>query len=128
MSIKTPLGRVLGLGAAGGGAHHWWLQRVSAVALVSLGAWLVISLVTLPDMGYETVHGWLAQPLQGLLMSLLVLTAAYHAWLGVTVVIEDYVPQKTTKVTALLVAQFLYLAVGVGALFAVLKVALGSAA
>jgi len=128
MSIKTPLGRVLGLGAAGGGAHHWWVQRVSAVALVPLGAWFVISLVTLPDLGYRTVHGWLAEPLHGVLMALLVLTATYHAWLGVTVVIEDYVPQTTRKVTALLVAQFLHLAVGAGALFAVLKVALGSAA
>ena len=128
MSIKTPLGRVLGLGAAGGGAHHWWVQRVSAVALVPLGAWFVVSLVLLPDLGYGTVRGWLGAPLHGLLMALWVVVAAFHSWLGVTVVIEDYVPQKTRKVTALLVSQFVHLAAGAGALFAVLKVALGSAA
>ncbi len=125
MSLKTPLGRVLGLGAAGGGAHHWRAQRLSAIALVPLGAWLVASLVTLPDRAYGTVHGWLAQPLHGLLMALLVVAAAHHAWLGVTVIIEDYVHTTTSKVAALLVAQFLYVVVGAGALFAVLKVALG---
>ncbi len=128
MSLKTPLGRVLGLGAAGGGSHHWWLQRVSAVALVPLGAWFVVALVTLPELGYGTVHGWLAQPAHGLAMALLVLVAAYHSSLGVTVIIEDYVPQPAKKLTALLLAQFLHAAVGASALFAVLKVAFGSAA
>jgi succinate dehydrogenase / fumarate reductase membrane anchor subunit len=128
MSLKTPLGRVLGLGAAGGGAHHWWVQRVTAVALVPLGAWLLVALVTLPDLGYGTAHAWLAAPAHALPMALLVLVASYHSWLGVTVIIEDYVPDQATKVTTLLVAQFLHVAVGAGALFAVLKVALGSAA
>ena len=128
MSLKTPLGRVLGLGAAGGGSHHWWMQRVSALALALLGVWFVVALVTLPDLGYGTVRGWLAAPLNGLLMALLVLAASYHSWLGVCVVIEDYVPNTARRMTALLVAQFLHLAVGAGALFAVLKVALGSAA
>jgi succinate dehydrogenase / fumarate reductase, membrane anchor subunit len=127
VSLKTPLGRVLGLGAAGGGSHHWWLQRVSAVALALLGIWLVAALVTLPDHGYGTMRAWLAAPLNGLLMALAVLAAAYHSWLGVRVVIEDYVPNPARKLAALLVAQFLHLVVGGGALFAVLKVALGSA-
>ena len=128
MSLKTPLGRVLGLGAAGGGSHHWWMQRMSAVALALLGIWLVVALVTLPDLGYRAVRAWLAAPLNGLLMALAVLAAAYHSWLGVCVVIEDYVPNSARKVASLLVAQFLHIAVGAGALFAVLKVALGSAA
>jgi succinate dehydrogenase / fumarate reductase, membrane anchor subunit len=127
VSLKTPLGRVLGLGAAGGGSHHWWMQRVSALALALLGIWLVVALVALPDHGYGTVRAWLSAPLNGLLMALAVLAAAYHSWLGVRVVIEDYVPNAARKVAALLVAQFLHLAVGAGALFAVLKVALGSA-
>jgi succinate dehydrogenase / fumarate reductase, membrane anchor subunit len=128
MSLKTPLGQVLGLGAAGGGSHHWWVQRVSAIALAPLGAWFLVALVTLPDLGYGTVRAWLAAPVHGLLMALLVLAASYHAWLGVCVIIEDYVPHKARKVAALLVAQFLHLVVGGGALFAVLKVAFGGAA
>ena len=86
------------------------------------------SLVTLPDLGYGTVRGWLAEPAHGVAMALLVLTAAYHSSLGVRVVIEDYVPNPAKRVTALLAAQFLHVAVGAAALFAVLKVALGSAA
>jgi succinate dehydrogenase / fumarate reductase, membrane anchor subunit len=128
MSLKTPLGRVLGLGAGGGGSRHWWVQRVSAVALAPLGVWFLVSLVMLPDLGYGTVRAWLGAPLHGLLMALAVLAAAYHSWLGVCVVIEDYVANEASKVAALLVAQFLHFAVGATALFAVLKVALGSAA
>ncbi len=127
MSLKSPLGRVLGLGA-GGGSHHWWLQRVSAVALVPLGAWFVVALALLPDGSYFTVRAWLAQPLHAVLMALLVLAAAYHSWLGVTVIIEDYVPHQARKLAALLVTQFLHVVVGAAALFAVLKVAFGSAA
>ena len=127
MSLRTPLGRVLGLGAAGGGSQHWWMQRVSALARALLGVWLLASLVLLPDHGYGTVRAWLGAPLHGLLMALAVLTAAYHSWLGVCVVIEDYVAGEARRVAALLAAQFLHLAVGAAALFAVLKVALGSA-
>jgi succinate dehydrogenase / fumarate reductase membrane anchor subunit len=128
MSLKTPLGRVLGLGTGGGASHHWWVQRVSAVALAPLGAWLVVALVTLPDLGYGTARAWLAAPAHALPMALLVLVASYHSWLGVTVIVEDYVPDPAQKLAALLVAQFLHVAVGASALFAVLKVALGSAA
>ena len=128
MSLKSPLGRVLGLGASGGGSHHWWLQRVSAVALVPLAGWFVVALAVLPGHDYGTAHAWLATPLHAILTALLVLAAAYHSWLGVCVVIEDYVPDPRQKLVSLLLAQFLHLAVGAGALFAVLKVALGSAA
>jgi succinate dehydrogenase / fumarate reductase membrane anchor subunit len=128
MSLKSPLGRVLGLGAAGGGVHHFWVQRVSAVALVPLGVWFLVALVRLPDLAYGTARAWLAEPLHGLLMALLVCVAAYHSWLGVRVVIEDYVPNKAKKLAALLTVQYVHLALGAGALFAVLKVAFGGAA
>ncbi|HUO79947.1 MAG TPA: succinate dehydrogenase, hydrophobic membrane anchor protein [Steroidobacteraceae bacterium] len=128
MSMRSPLGRVLGLGAAGGGSHHWWLQRLTALALVPLGVWFLVALLGLPDLGYLTVRGWLAAAPHGLLLALLVVAAAYHSWLGVCVVIEDYVPNRTRRLGALLVAQFLHLAAGAGALFAVLKLSLGSAA
>jgi succinate dehydrogenase / fumarate reductase, membrane anchor subunit len=128
MSLKSPLGQVLGLGAAGGGAHHWWVQRVSAVALAPLGVWFVASLVTASDLSYGAARAWLAAPLHAVLMALLVATAAYHSWLGVGVIIEDYVADKSQKVVALLTSQLLHVVVGAAALFAVLKVALGSAA
>jgi succinate dehydrogenase / fumarate reductase membrane anchor subunit len=127
MSFRSPLGRVLGLGAAGG-SHHWWLQRVSAVALVPLAAWFVIALALLPDTGYATARAWLAAPVHAMLAGLLLLTAALHSWLGVTVIVEDYVSGTARRFATLLVLQFLHVVLGAGALFAVLKVALGSAA
>ncbi|HUO95491.1 MAG TPA: succinate dehydrogenase, hydrophobic membrane anchor protein [Steroidobacteraceae bacterium] len=128
MSLKSPLGSVLGLGAAGGGAHHWWMQRLTAIALAPLGAWFVTALVMLPDLSYPTARGWLAAPWHAVPAGLLVLTATYHAWLGVRVVVEDYVHDRTHKLVTLVVLEFLHLAVGAGALYAVLKVALGGAA
>ncbi len=127
MSLRTPLGRVLGLGTSSG-VHHWWAQRLTALALAPLGAWFVVSLLTLPDLGYAAVRGWLAAPRNAVPMLLLVPVVAYHSWLGVAVVLEDYVHGRVTKTVALLVVQFLHLLVATAALLAVLKLALGSGA
>lgn len=124
MNLRSPLGAVLGQGAAGG-VHHWWLQRVSSVALVPLGLWFAVSLALLPDLGYATVHAWLGAPVAAVLMLLLVVTAVHHSWLGVAVVLEDYVAGRTRRTLALLLSQLLHLVLAVAASFAVLKVALG---
>jgi succinate dehydrogenase / fumarate reductase membrane anchor subunit len=126
MSLRSPLGSVLGQGAAGG-VHHWWLQRVGAVALVPLGVWFGVALATLPDLGYASVRAWLAAPLNGVLLLLLIATAAHHSWLGVAVVLEDYVSARATRTLVLLLSQLAHLALAVAAAFAVLKVALGGA-
>jgi len=127
MSSKSPLGRALGLGVVSG-THHWWLQRVTALALALLGPWFAISLLLQPKLDYAHAHAWLAAPLNAVLMLMFVPVLVYHSWLGVVVVIEDYVPVTSNKLTALLVVQFLHFVTGVVALYGVLKVALGSAA
>ena len=124
MSLKSPLGRVLGLGAAGG-SHHWWLQRLSSLALVPLGAWFVVALLALPDLGWASVHAWLARPTSTVLLLLLVPTALHHSWLGVAVVVEDYVHAPGTKTVTLLFMQLLHLLLGAAAVYAVLKIAFG---
>src|SRR5690606_11988058 len=63
MGRGTEIGRVRGLGAAKSGVHHWWLQRVTAIANLLLVVWFIVSLVRLPDLGYQTVTDWMAQPL-----------------------------------------------------------------
>jgi len=126
MSLRSPLGRVLGLGAAGG-AHHWWLQRLSSVALLPLTAWFAIALLALPDRHWATVHAWLARPSSTVLLLLLVPTAAYHSWLGVTVVVEDYVHGRRAKALTLLGLRLGYALVAVVALYAVLGIAFGRA-
>lgn len=124
MSLRSPLGRVRGLGAAGEGVGHWWLQRVTAVALLPLTAWFVISLLMHPLQSYDAMRGWLGQPYVAVLSILLVFTLALHAKLGVQVVIEDYVHGKAAKTTLLLLSTFIHVAAAVAAIFAILVLAL----
>jgi succinate dehydrogenase / fumarate reductase membrane anchor subunit len=126
MSLQSPLGRVLGLGSAKDGTAHWWAQRVSAVALVPLTVWFLISLLNLPSLDYATVRIWLSFPLTGLLTVLLVSVLTYHSYLGTSVVIEDYVHAAGSKVASLLLLRFLYVLVAGASIFSVLRVALGS--
>jgi succinate dehydrogenase / fumarate reductase membrane anchor subunit len=125
MSLRSPLSRVLGLGSAKDGTAHWWAQRVTAVALIPLTLWFLFSLLTLPDLAYETVRVWLAVPISGFLAVLLVAVLTYHSYLGTTVIVEDYVHSSGMKVLSLMVLRFLYVLAGGAAIFAILLVALG---
>jgi succinate dehydrogenase / fumarate reductase, membrane anchor subunit len=126
MSLRSPLGRVLGLGSAKDGTGHWWAQRVSAVALIPLTLWFMLSLLSLPTLDYATVRAWLSVPLSGLLAVLLVAVLTYHSYLGTTVVIEDYVHAAGTRLLSLLLLRFLYALIGGACLFAILHVSFGS--
>ena len=126
MSLRSPLGRVLGLGSAKDGTGHWWAQRVSAVALIPLTLWFMMSLLALPALDYATVRAWLSVPLSGLLAALLVVALTYHSYLGTTVVIEDYVHAAGTRLLSLLLLRFLYVLIGGACLFAILHVSFGS--
>jgi succinate dehydrogenase / fumarate reductase membrane anchor subunit len=126
MSLRSPVGRVLGLGSAKDGTGHWWAQRVSAVALIPLTLWFLLSLLALPALDYATVRTWLSVPLSGLLAVLLVAVLTYHSYLGTTVVIEDYVHAAGSKILSLLLLRFLYVLVGGAGIFAILHVAFGS--
>lgn len=124
MSLRTPLGKVLGRGSAGEGVSHWWVQRVTSVALVPLSAWFAIALVTHSLHSYEEMRGWLGQPYVAVLTILLVLTLALHSKLGMEVVVEDYVHGKGAKTALLLLSTFVHVAAAVAAVFAVLLLAL----
>jgi succinate dehydrogenase / fumarate reductase membrane anchor subunit len=128
MSLRSPLGRVLGLGAAKEGVHHWWVQRLSAVALVFLTLWFIVTLLGLGQLQYEEVQAWIERPVNSALLVLLVIALMYHSQLGVQVVLEDYVTHEATKLVSLIANQFVHLALGAIAIFAVLRVAFGSAA
>ncbi len=91
MSVVSPLNRVLGLGSAKDGVEHWWAQRLTAVALLPLGLWLVAASVGLNDFGHASVVEWMQAPMNSVLLLLTVLTLTYHSALGVQMVIEDYV-------------------------------------
>jgi len=122
MSIKTPLGRVLGLGSAKEGTDHWWAQRVSAVALAMLGSWFVISIAVLGTFKYGNVLNFIQRPVNAVLLALLSITLAYHSYLGTRVVIEDYVHAKGWKVVSLILTRFIHAFLGIAAVYAILRI------
>jgi succinate dehydrogenase / fumarate reductase membrane anchor subunit len=127
-SLRSPLGAVSGLGSAKGGVHHWWLQRLTSIALVPLTIWFTVSILSLPSMEHATVIAWLAQSWTALFLILLVLVATYHSQLGVRVVIEDYIHNSGTKTLTMVIVTFAHCLLAVAGVFAILKVAFGGAA
>ena len=123
MKGGTALGRALGRGSARNGVHHWWVQRVSAVALVPLSLWFLLSLLALPGFDYASVTAFVGAPWHAVLLCLFIGTVTWHSQLGVQVVIEDYVHGHGTKVASLLLVQFAHGLVAAAGLFAVLKIA-----
>jgi succinate dehydrogenase / fumarate reductase membrane anchor subunit len=127
MSLRSPIGRVLGLGTAKEGFSHWWSQRVTSVALVLLGLWFVSALLRMPTFQYEFVVAWIAMPLNAVLLLLLIGTLVYHSQLGVQVVVEDYVHHHGLKIATMMLLTFAHVAVAALAIFAVLRIAFGGA-
>jgi succinate dehydrogenase / fumarate reductase, membrane anchor subunit len=124
----TDIGRVRGLGTGGGAVvHHWWLQRVTAVASLILVLWFVISLVRLPGLDYASAVMWMRQPIVAVPMCLLIVSVFWHFRLGVQVMLEDYL-HGSKRVIALLALNFYTVALAALALFSVLKIALSAAA
>ena len=128
MSLRTPLGKVLGLGAARDGVQHWWTQRLTSVALVPLSIWFGVSLLTLPSLDHATVVAWISQSWTALLLIILVLVATWHSQLGVRVVVEDYVHGTGARTVTLVAMLFAHVLLAGAGVFAVLKVACGGAA
>lgn len=126
MSLRSPLGRVLGLGSAKDGTSHWWAQRMTAVALIFLSTWFLISILLLDNLQFDVVSAWVGKPLNSILLVLTTATLAYHSRLGVQVVIEDYVHGPASKVFSLVMNNFTHILLAVAGVFAVLKIGFGA--
>lgn len=126
MSQETAraLSRFLGKGSAHEGAHHWRVQRLTALALIPLTLWFVLGLVCLPDYSFDAVHAWVAAPVSAVLLALLVVCLAWHSQLGVQVVIEDYVHGSFAKPLALVSSAFVHVLLGAAGVFAIAGIAL----
>jgi succinate dehydrogenase / fumarate reductase membrane anchor subunit len=124
--LRSPLGRALGLGSAKEGVEHWWVQRVTAVALVPLTLWFVVALIAHLGADHAAAVAWLRSPFTAVAMILVVVATFVHMALGLQVVIEDYVHHEATKIASLMLVRLACWALGAAALFAVLRVAFGS--
>ena len=125
MMRKTPLGRVLGLGSAKSGTEHWWVQRVTAIAGIPLVIFLIAFILTHVGASRAEMVASLSNPIVAILMALTVITLLWHMKLGVQVIIEDYIHTPGTKFAALLLNTFFTAAMGVAALYAILKMSFG---
>ncbi len=125
MSLRTPLGNVLGLGSAKDGTGHFWSQRLSGMGLLILGLWFVYSILAMPGFDHADALAFIGAPLNGVMLLLLVVTTAYHSSLGVQVVIEDYVHGHGLKLASLILSRFVHTFVAVAAVYAIIKIGLG---
>ncbi len=125
--MRSPLGRVLGLGAAKEGTGHWWSQRLTAVALVPLVLWLVYSLILLAGQDHALVIQWLRNPVNAILLAVFLVTMFYHSSLGLQVVIGDYLHLGWLKIAVLVLVKFSHIVLAAAGVFLILRIALGSA-
>lgn len=122
---RNPMKYARNWGSAKSGVGHWWIQRLTAVALIFLGLWFVCTVLSFLGADYATAHQVLAQPWNVVLMILFVTTAFWHAQLGLQVVIEDYVHTRWKEVVLTVVIKFLAVLLALVSALAVLRVAFG---
>lgn len=128
MGNGTSIGKVRGLGSAHHGAHHWLVQRFTAIGNVVLSIWLMASFILLPNLSYATVTDYLAQPVPATAMALLIVSTFWHARLGLQVLIEDYIHTPGNKFAVLALLNLATLGGAAFGIFCVIRLALGGAA
>lgn len=125
MSMRTPLGKVRGLGSAKSGSEHFWLQRMTAIANIPLVLFFLVTLIANAGGDHASVSAYLGSPVVAIVMILLILSGVFHMRLGMQVIIEDYVHGEGAKVLSLMANTFFCIAVALACIFAVLKLSLG---
>ena len=119
---RSALGNARGDGSAKQGSHHWMMQRMTSVALVALGIWFFYGLATHNLSDYDAVVSWLQNPFSFALMSLTLVVGLYHAFLGLQVVIEDYVHHEGVKFMSLVLMKLLFAFLVFASLYSLIKI------
>ena len=123
--LRTPLARARGLGSAKAGLHHWWAQRLTAIALIPLVVWFAISLVMMSGADHDVVRAWIGSPIVMVLLILTIAVGLHHGQLGMQVVIEDYVRSDGWKLALIVLVRFIAVLFGLAAIVAILRIGFG---
>jgi succinate dehydrogenase / fumarate reductase membrane anchor subunit len=124
-TMRTPLARAKGLGAAGHGAEHWWLHRMTAVSNIPLIVAFVIIVASLAGTTYQGAISIVSHPFVAIVLILAVISVTNHMRLGMQIIIEDYVHEKGWKLAALIANNFYAVVIAVACLYGIVKVGLG---
>jgi len=120
-AMRTPAARVRGLGSAKTGTQHWWAQRMTALALIPLVLWFVASVVAMAGAEHAVFRAWAGSPVVAALLLLLIVATFYHGYLGLQVVVEDYVHHEVWKLGTLLVLKAASILLALAGVLAVLS-------
>lgn len=123
--MKAPLAKVRGLGSAKNGTHHWWVHRITALANIPLTIFVLVSFIGNLHKTYADWVAWLQQPVAAVMMVLFVANIMHHLRLGLQVLIEDYVHNKSNKIAAMMAVTFGTVLMGALGIFSILKIAFG---
>lgn len=122
--LRSPLGRARGLGSAHAGFHHWWVERVEAVALVPLTIWFIFAVLRLVGAPHQAVIDWLSSPISMVLMLIFIIASFHHLSLGVQTVLDDYVHRPASKLLSVMITKAACALLGLLCIVAVLKIGL----
>lgn len=125
-SLKTPLGRVRGLGSAKAGTEHFWQQRLTAIALIPLAVAFAIVFAFTAGQPHAAQAGVIANPIVGVLLLLFVLSGVWHMRLGMQVIIEDYVPNEGRRIALIVLNAFVAAVIAAASVYAILKIGFGN--
>jgi succinate dehydrogenase / fumarate reductase membrane anchor subunit len=129
MKYRTPLNNVLGLGSSKNGVHHWWVQRLTAVALIPLTLWFAYAVVVHSQdiSSFASAREFIGQPIHALLLILLTFTMLHHSQLGLQVVVEDYVHGPLKTIT-LIASKFAHIVAGVAGIYSIIIISIAGQA
>ena len=122
-SLRSALGRVRNFGSAKSGTHHWWMQRVTSIALLPLTIWFALSAASLAGAPYEVTRAWIAHPFNAVLLLASIGLAFHHTAAGMQVIMEDYANEEWAKVAGIYAARAICWLLGIASALAVLRIA-----